>query len=298
MAETKINESQTDSTIYTQSSLVAGKDISITLVPQPVIDEYTTRLCHFDDSVADAISGQSNWPSSTNTRYFAGKFGRARGESITSGLKSWTPAINFNVDRTLDFWVAPKNVDLSTTGSIELRTESSTTSSDNIFLVLNNPNGSTPTIQIGKIFSGTGALQTIQWPSTLSFVWGDFFHIAFEKDTTNGKAYLFVDGKKVWENVHTGNIGSSITIYARYSSTSIGSIEDEARISSVVRWTADFTPFSVPYAVSAGDPIYQINDTKDISGKQDLLSTATGYDATKTQVLKNVAGTLTWVDEA
>lgn len=37
---------------------------------------------------------------------------------------------------------------------------------------------------------------------------------------------------------------------------------------------------------------------KDISGKQDLLSTATGYDASATQVLKNVNGVLTWVDEA
>lgn len=35
-----------------------------------------------------------------------------------------------------------------------------------------------------------------------------------------------------------------------------------------------------------------------VSTKQDLLTRATGYDATKTQILKNVQGTLTWVDEA
>lgn len=36
----------------------------------------------------------------------------------------------------------------------------------------------------------------------------------------------------------------------------------------------------------------------DLSGKQDDLTGITGYDATKTQILKNVNGTLTWVDEA
>lgn len=35
----------------------------------------------------------------------------------------------------------------------------------------------------------------------------------------------------------------------------------------------------------------------DLSGKQDVLTSITGYDATKTQILKNVSGTLTWVDE-
>ena len=34
-----------------------------------------------------------------------------------------------------------------------------------------------------------------------------------------------------------------------------------------------------------------------INGKQTDLTKATGYDATKTQVLKNVEGTLTWVTE-
>ena len=34
-----------------------------------------------------------------------------------------------------------------------------------------------------------------------------------------------------------------------------------------------------------------------ISGKQNNITTITGYDATKTQTLKNVNGTLTWVDD-
>ena len=47
-------------------------------------------------------------------------------------------------------------------------------------------------------------------------------------------------------------------------------------------------------------------DNSDIESQLDLIAEAvealdptefTGYDATKTQTLKNVAGTLTWVDD-
>lgn len=42
--------------------------------------------------------------------------------------------------------------------------------------------------------------------------------------------------------------------------------------------------------------IYTSNGLKELA-TTDFLTTITGYDATKTQILKNVQGTLTWVDE-
>ena len=45
---------------------------------------------------------------------------------------------------------------------------------------------------------------------------------------------------------------------------------------------------SIKYVISIDDIL---------DGKQGILSESTGYDATKTQILKNVNGTLTWVDE-
>lgn len=43
-----------------------------------------------------------------------------------------------------------------------------------------------------------------------------------------------------------------------------------------------------------------VNDVKSVANaaSTDVLTAITGYDASKTQILKNVEGTLTWVDEA
>ena len=41
--------------------------------------------------------------------------------------------------------------------------------------------------------------------------------------------------------------------------------------------------------------VYKVSATKKYV--DDKVTTYSGYDATKTQVLKNVNGTLTWVDE-
>ena len=72
---------------------------------------------------------------------------------------------------------------------------------------------------------------------------------------------------------------------------------DELRISNVARYQGqNFTPFNQPYSTASGESQYAIN--ADLSSKQDILTSATGYDATKTQVLKNVNGTITWVTES
>lgn len=261
--------------VYTQDNLVAGANISITEVAQPLIDENTLHLCHFNDSVADEISGQSDFPNS-NLVYLSGKFDKSRGFNSTS-FTAVAPQINFNQDTTVDFWLAP----LTGAGNVaELsRINASSSSSGAYFLKFYNPGGSTPKIQIGADFSGTGSNVDIQWPNT-TFSWGSFFHVVFEKDVTNSVVYLFVNGKKAYEHAHTSSIGN-VTLYGRTNgSDTDGTAFDEFRISNVVRWYTDFTPFSVPYSTTAGATQYQINNTQpapDLSSY--LQNTATGTNS-------------------
>lgn len=262
--------------VYTQDNLVAGKDISITLVPQPVIDEYTTRLCHFDDSVADAISGAEAWPD-TSISYGTGKFDKGRYASASGNGIYMIPSVSYNSDITVDLWVAPLNHNGDVVDEIFFQSGSSIPSAVSSIVKLYNPSGSNHKIEIGKTWSGTGSAETIQWTDT-SIMWGNFFHIVFEKDVTNGKVYFFANGKKIYEHAHTASIGDK----GWYAQTTglIGAAIDEARISNIIRWTTDFEPFSVPYAASAGDPIYQINNTQqapDLSAY--LQNTATGTNA-------------------
>lgn len=243
--------------VYTQDNLVAGANISITEVAQPLIDSNTLHLCHFNDSVADVISGQSDWPS-TDLVYLTGKFDKARGFTNTS-FKAATPQINFSQNTTVDFWLAPLTGSGNVADLAYINASSSSTGAS--FLKFYNPNGSNHKIQIGADFSGTGSNVDIQWTDT-SFSWGNFFHVAFEKDVTNGAVYLFVNGKKVYEHAHTSAIGN-VTLYGRTNGSSVdGTAFDEFRISNVVRWYTDFTPFSVPYSTTAGETQYQINNTK------------------------------------
>ena len=51
MAETILNKNQAGSGIWTSDTLIAGDNISITQVVNPVIDEHTVELYHFDNNL-------------------------------------------------------------------------------------------------------------------------------------------------------------------------------------------------------------------------------------------------------
>lgn len=71
---------------------------------------------------------------------------------------------------------------------------------------------------------------------------------------------------------------------------------DEIRISLYDCYEgANYTVPTEPYSESASSSYFVINNTLDIS---DLLTTITGYDASKQQTLQNDNGTLKWVDNA
>ena len=292
MAETTINKNQTGSGIWTSDSLIAGNNISITQVQKPEIDANTVGLYHFNDSFKDEISGNNATP--YNAAYFSyttGKFGNAIycNQNLSSvGYSKITlvnPASNTN-SYTIDFWIYLNN-SYANLGLYQNPGATSTLglgfyTSDNSVRIQSGFNGGGDTIKIDSI------------SDIVSYSW---FHVAYSYDNTNNTIYLFINGKMVW-SLSGGYAPLSI------SSIYMGAYQkeyfrlDEFRISNVVRWTSDFTPFTQPYQAAVGEPQYQVNNTLDISGKQDILTGATGYDASKTQVLKNVNGTLTWVDEA
>lgn len=288
MAETRINKSQTDSTIYTQSTLIAGKDISITEVPRPIIDDNTLGVWHFDGNTDNAISNSAlSWNTSYggNVVYESGfkKFGSSC--SRFSSRNSSTQTV-FTGDTqsfmtgnwTWDFWIFVNSG--ATPGSNTIAWSVGYTASNTYSICV-----SATDVRLKQ--NGQSVVSDIATST--------WHHIAFVKEGVN--LYRFFNGKLI----DTTEVNpSDMRMFYRYCGNDAAknnTFFDEMRVSNVARWTDDFTPFSLPYS-GGGDPIYRINDTKDISGKQDLLSTATGYDANATQVLKNVNGVLTWITEA
>ena len=144
----------------------------------------------------------------------------------------------------------------------------------------------------------------------------NWHHIAFCKAETGDNLYYFIDGVlKNTVSVRASDLSSSFRLTDFYSLGSYAQM-DELRISNICRWTEDFEVPDAPYQAASGSNPMAINAIVDdalsstsknpvqnkvintaLSGKQAALTTATGYDATKTQVLKNINGVLTWVDE-
>ena len=144
----------------------------------------------------------------------------------------------------------------------------------------------------------------------------NFHHIAICKAaSSSSNCYYFIDGVLKDTISFTPDSGIGFSEFDGY--TGNNSDVDELRISNVCRWTEDFEVPDAPYEPASGSNPMVINTIVDtalsstsknpvqnkvintaLDGKQAALTTATGYDATKTQVLKNINGVLTWVDEA
>ena len=297
MAETGLNKNQLSSGIWTEDTLIAGDNISITQVSKPEIDANTVSLYHFNDSFKDEITGnnctfvQASYESGFS--YTTGKFGNSvymnkNGTDMQCAviLASFAPFTN--VSATMDFWIYLNNANtlFGWDGNwgdplgIRFKTDLSQ-------------------IILSRYFNGTnrsGTDTTIENVEGLTL--NTWHHVAYVHDASTSSIYLFFNGKLIWH----------VTGYS-YSPQTFGTIYfginqqnyfrlDELRISNVARWTSDFTPFTQPYSPAGGATQYQVNNTLDISSKQDALTSATGYSSSGTQVLKNIDGVLTWVTEA
>lgn len=83
-----------------------------------------------------------------------------------------------------------------------------------------------------------------------------------------------------------GTIPSSSPIYGYFSVSTTGSYAAGVNFGCYVNYVPSYTEIQNQH--------WEQVSVQDVNA---LLQTVTGYDATKTQVLKNVNGTLTWVDE-
>lgn len=145
--------------------------------------------------------------------------------------------------------------------------------------------------------NGTGELYLGGQYISSSNIWltESMHYVEINRDSDN-KIRYFVDG--VLQN------GSSLTTMSNTvkfsdstlcftSSNDVSHYFQDLVITDEAGHTANYNVPTAPYVLADNSLADYHDDTK-----QDVLTSITGYDATKTQVLKNVQGVLTWVDEA
>lgn len=286
MAQTKIanNQLQLDTnSFYTQDNLVAGGNITITEgLNNVLLPSQTPVLFHFDGNNTNSGNGTGiNW--NTNPSYSTAypKFGSAAatGSPGFSILGQMSQLLNSSSPYSMDVWAR--------------------TPAEGLYFGFMNSSWS----PILRVIADTNTKEVNLYTGTShKFYCEDiavdtYIHYAL---THNGQGIfdLYVNGKKVGR-VDIGANPSGLYYFSFDGGGNHTAVFDEFAIHNYARFTGDsFALQTQPYVISSETPTpyYQIN--ADLSSKQAALTTATGYDATKTQVLKNINGVLTWVDEA
>jgi len=284
MAETVINKNQTGSGIWTSDNLVGGTNITIA---QKQVANSTLGLFHFDTLDSTNSAPASNYtvfsiPNIWRASLVDGKFSNAIRINSTydQGITFLTDNnATASDDYTLDFWIKP----VQTTSGTWINFGPGTVPGS--FYINNN------TISYYDIARNINVAVQSNIDNTT------WYHLAIE--LYKSSTYYYIDGTMVAALAYTASQkpdGKGIFL-VRLQTNSIADL-DEVRISNVARYKGqDFSVPTAPYIIDTPPAVYEINNTQDLSSKQDILTSATGYDETKTQVLKNVNGTLTWVDE-
>lgn len=267
--------------VYTQTNLLAGTNISITEIPQPVIDENTLGVWHFDGDGNNAVSGSSYGEiSSTRVSTDYSKFGTGSYKDDHTDSSNRT-IITFSSDNmssnfTVDMWVRM----FSSSANYYYRE-----------------------IQLGdygamKLANGKIGYGTFSESETVSATAGEWYHIAFER--LNDELRYYVNGNVLGTVVATRT--SSATLQIKQASSPSALYIDELRFSNVARYQGNnFTPFNQPYSTSAGDPKYQINNTKaselpSQTGNSGKYLTTDGTSASWATVSTGLSNTATGTD--
>lgn len=244
--------------VYTQDNLVAGTNISITAVPQPVIDANTLGVWHLDSSadnvVGDATITLALTPADYNTTSY--KFGTASARFYQSSSAQFFSNYStvFQNDFTLDLWARTR----------------SNNGSDAEIIFGAGYGGSSCAFSVCSTYIDVKIGSSTPRTNTVSQSW---HHIAIVR--SSGVLYAFLDGV-LQGTTNAPGTDNYISLYSP-SNNDAEILLDEIRVSNVARWTSDFTPFSQPYQEDSGDPVYQINNTQDLSSY--LQNTATGNRA-------------------
>lgn len=166
-----------------------------------------------------------------------GKFGSAlkllSGKRLVAN-KKWN--IIQTGDFTIDFWV---NVHSNTSSGRFISTRANSDASDAVEFYITTSLKICP--QIGFMGSTNWGFDEGTGVGSISL--GKWHHIAVVRH--NDDFYFFVDGKTIWNKVHSGSLyvssySKNITLGGYYSQASVSL--DEFRISNEALWISDFTP--------------------------------------------------------
>lgn len=242
MSNTKLNKNQTGNGIWTQDSLVAGSGISITQVPQPVIDANTLGVWHFennlDNAVAESVVGpitsSGTWTFSNDVKKFNAYSASFSGSTIQM-FPSYASTIRQLSSVTIDFWFKTPSATGGDNRVLYCETGSLMISNNTLTIV---KNGEAP-IEISA--------QEATW-----------YHAAYEY--VNSSCYIYIDGElKTTKSVNMDNRYLFLTSGSNISKCMF---LDELRLSNVARYQGqNFTPFNQPYT-AGGTTQYAINNTK------------------------------------
>lgn len=258
MAETLVNKTQAGEGIWHQDNLVAGSGISITQVPQPVIDANTLGVWHFENNLDNTVSGSSYTVSSStivasNSQYKFGNYSLCSSSGSTGNITLIDQALPSG-DFTVDFWLRTGNSSPSLT--IGLNTSSDLNYGPTRQGLYINQNSTF--IGFNTMSSG-GTQGSTSYGTTIETA--NWHHVAIVRKDNVANFYL--------DGVLQASKAASSTYYlqANFNYQAQGTnyvpqFIDELRLSNIVRWTSDFTPYTAPYSASAGPAQYAINNTK------------------------------------
>ncbi len=208
-------------------------------------DTDTRLLLHLDGGLTDAsMYAHSMSQSGPGFSYSAtAKFGLALQTVNGSASDISTPAspnLNFGTgDFTIDFWYRFQSGQSGSQRRFSIGNLGGTTgiyftiasqAGNNFFNVRRN--------NADQIISSVNILKPVQ----------TWMHVAIVRSA--GTFTLFVDGVSSATGAYAGNVNSTggCKLWERIIDSGMTALWDEFRISSVARWTSDFTPPNAPYA--------------------------------------------------
>ena len=273
---TKLNTNQlgSDQTVWNASNLVAGTNIILT----PKVDRDTVLLLHFNDDLTDSSSyaltaeGHSDvYPGSSSATlsagYTDGHFNKALAYTAPgNNVAAWYPytqqaKIATNKEFTIDFWTKKQNGDIHLPAiTIEYSWGGSITDSGIRF-------SNIPFTEMGSSYTSYISLDDIETGEWfhVAFVWKNY-EVTIYINGTNKYTYSVSDYK--WNRKFA--VDALLDFFAFIFGDGYLPI-DELRLSCVARWTGNFTVPTAPYSVT-DENVKQINNTLDISYKQDIIS--------------------------
>ncbi len=149
-----------------------------------------------------------------------------------------SPNLNFGTgDFTIDFWYQFTS---GTTSSNRRFSIGSIGGSTGLYVTVASAASNT---YIAAVQSNNTTIKSVSFP-TLAGTWR---HVAVVRSA--GDITIYVDGEALGGGTYAGTVNSTGgCMFWERTNANMTALWDEFRISSVARWTSDFTPPSAPYA--------------------------------------------------